>query len=294
VLVVVAGFVSNAATTPAGKPVATSVTLPVKLFTGLIVIVTVPWSMRNTSRLLTDADNVKFGGGATFKLIVVVWVKLPETPVIVTVTVPVVAVPLAVSVRTLVAVAGFVPNTAVTPVGRPVAARVTLPAKPPVSAIVIVLVPPAPPCAIVTLDGLADRLKFGGAVTVSETVVVCVKLPEVPVMVTAAVPMVAVPLAVNVRTLDVVAGFVANTAVTPVGKPVAESVTVPLKLSVGAIVIVLVPPVPPCAIVTLLGAADKLKFGVVDAGHAFARFVTFTVPMPVAKSQPVVVPYAFK
>ena len=291
-LVVVAGFVPNAATTPAGKPVATSVTLPVKLFTGLIVIVTVPWSMRNTSRLLTDADSEKFGGGVTVKLIVVVWVKLPETPVMVTVTVPVVAVPLAVSVRTLVAVAGFVPNAAVTPVGRPVAESVTLPVKPPVSAIVIKLAPAAPPCAIVTLDGEADKLKFAGPVTVNETVVVCVKLPETPVIVTVAVPIVAVPLAVNVRTLVAVAGFVPNAAVTPVGNPDAVSVTLPVKLSVGVIEIVLVPPAPPCAIVTLLGAADKLKFGVVDAGHAFARFVTFTVPMPVAKSHPVVVPYA--
>ena len=44
--------------------------------------------------------------------------------------VPVVAVALAVSVKILVAVVGFVPNDAVTPVGRPDATRVTLPAKP--------------------------------------------------------------------------------------------------------------------------------------------------------------------
>ena len=293
VLVEVAGFVTNAATAPAGTPVAASDTLPLKPFTGVTVIVTDAWNMRNTSTWASDADSVKLGGGVTVKLIVAVCVKLPETPVIVTVAVPVVAVPLAVSVRTLVAVAGFVPNAAVTPVGRPVAASVTLPVNPSVSAIVIVLVLPAPPCAIVTLDGEADKLKFGGPVTVNETVVVCVKLPETPVIVTVAVPIVAVPLAVNVKTLVAVAGFVPNAAVTPVGKPDAVSVTLPVKLSVGMIVIVLVPPVPPCAIVTLLGAADKLKFGVVDAGHAFARFVTFTVPMPVAKSQPVVVPYAF-
>lgn len=72
VLVEVAGFVSNAATAPVGKPVAASVTLPVKSLTGLIVIVTVPWSMRKTSSLLVDADSVKFGGGVTVKLIVVV------------------------------------------------------------------------------------------------------------------------------------------------------------------------------------------------------------------------------
>lgn len=147
---------------------------------------------------------------------------------------------------------------------------------------------------IVTLAGEADRLKFGvtAALTVNDTVVVCVKLPEIPVIVILTVPVVAVLLAVSVRTLVVVAGFVANPAVTPDGKPLAESVTLPLKLLVGLIVIVLVPPAPPCTTVTLPGEADKLKFGVVDTGQLFTRFVTFTVPIPVAKSQPVLVPYA--
>ena len=48
----------------------------------------------------------------TLSLIVVVSLKLPETPCIVIVNVPVVALLLAVSVRTLVLVAGFVPNDA--------------------------------------------------------------------------------------------------------------------------------------------------------------------------------------
>lgn len=68
----------------------------------------------------------------TLSLIVVVSLKLPETPCIVIVNVPVVALLLAVSVRTLVLVAGFVPNDAVTPDPMPVADRVTLPVKPPV------------------------------------------------------------------------------------------------------------------------------------------------------------------
>jgi hypothetical protein len=49
--------------------------------------------------------------------------------VIVTVDTPVVAVLLAVSVKVLVAVVGFAPNDAVTPFGKPDAARVTLPVK---------------------------------------------------------------------------------------------------------------------------------------------------------------------
>src|ERR1700723_3696088 len=90
----------------------------------------------------------------------VVAVKLPEVPVIVTVADPVVAVLLAVSVSTLVPVVGFVPNAAVTPLGRPDAARVTLPVNPPTSVTVIVLLP-LPPCVIVRLLGESERVKLG-------------------------------------------------------------------------------------------------------------------------------------
>src|ERR1700735_2710734 len=86
----------------------------------------------------------------------VVAVKLLEVPVIVTVADPVVAVLLAVSVSTLVPVVGFVPNAAVTPLGRPDAAKVTLPLNPPTSVTEIVLVPLLP-CAIDKLLGEPDR-----------------------------------------------------------------------------------------------------------------------------------------
>lgn len=56
----------------------------------------------------------------------------PDTPCTVIVKVPVVALLLAVNVRTLVLVAGLVPNDALTPDPMPVADRVTLPVKPPV------------------------------------------------------------------------------------------------------------------------------------------------------------------
>jgi hypothetical protein len=61
--------------------------------------------------------------------------------VIVTVDIPAVAVPLAVSVKTLVAVVGFVPNEGVTPLGKPAAERVTLPVKPLCGVTVTVLEP---------------------------------------------------------------------------------------------------------------------------------------------------------
>ena len=86
---------------------------------------------------------------------------------------------------------------------------------------------------------------------------VFVKLPEVPVMVTVTVPVVAVLLAVNVKVLVAVAGFGLNDAVTPLGKPEADKLTLPLKPFCGVTVIVLVPLVP-CVTVTLLGAAESV------------------------------------
>ena len=90
---------------------------------------------------------VKFGVPAAFTVreTVVVAFRLPDVPVMVTVAVPVVAAADAVSVSTLVDVVGLVPNTAVTPVGNPDAARVTLPLNPPRSVTEMVLVPPVPP-----------------------------------------------------------------------------------------------------------------------------------------------------
>ena len=65
--------------------------------------------------------------------------------------------------------------------------------------------------------------------TVRESVVAFVKLPEVPVIVTVAVPVAAVLLAisVNVLVLAVLVGL--NDAVTPLGKPDADKLTLPVK-----------------------------------------------------------------
>jgi hypothetical protein len=78
------------------------------------------------------------GARATARLIVVVCVKSPEVPVMTTVAAPVAAVLLAASVKVLV-VALVERIEAVTPLGRPDADRLTLPAKPPVGFTVIVL-----------------------------------------------------------------------------------------------------------------------------------------------------------
>jgi hypothetical protein len=93
--------------------------------------------------------------------------------------------------------------------------------------------------------------------TVREIVVVFVKLPDVPVTVTEAVPMVAVLLAVSVSVLAGVAGFGLNKAVTPLGRPDADKVTLSPKPFNGVIAIVLVP-LPPCVRVKLLGDTESV------------------------------------
>jgi hypothetical protein len=181
--------------------------------------------------------------------------KLPEVPVMVTVAVPVLAVLLAVNVNVLVVAAGFGLKDAVTPLGRPNADRVTLPLKPFCGVTVIVFAPVAPRVMLRLLDD-ADKAKFPAGFTVRLIVVEFVKLPEVPVMVTVAEPVLAVALAVSVNALVVRAGFGLNDAVTPLGRPDADRLTLPLKPFCGVIVMVLAL-FAPCATVKLPADAER-------------------------------------
>ena len=92
--------------------------------------------------------------------------------------------------------------------------------------------------------------------TVREMVVDAVRLPDVPLMVTVAMPVVAELLAVSVMTLVPVVGLVANAAVTPLGRPVAASVTLPLN---------------PFAPVTVMVSALLLPWTTVKEGAEGAR-----------------------
>ena len=172
-LLVVEGFGLKEAVTPVGRLDAEKLTLPVKPRVGLTVIVDVPELPRATLRLLGDAERLKFGPRFTVREIVVVCVRPPDVPVIVTVKLPVAAVLLAVSVNVLVLVVLLGLNDAETPLGWPEADRLTLPVKPLCRVTVIVLVP-LDPWMMVTLDGEAERLKFGWVeeFTVRLTVVV--------------------------------------------------------------------------------------------------------------------------
>ena len=109
----------------------------------------------------------------TVRAIVVLAVRLPEVPLIVTVAVPAVAVLLAVNVSTLLPVVGLVAKVAVTPLGKPEAARATLPVNPfcPVTEMVVF---PEAPCATLSEAGEAPSVKLGAGLTFSITLPVAV------------------------------------------------------------------------------------------------------------------------
>jgi hypothetical protein len=216
-----------------------------------------------------EAERVKLGTAAavTARLTVVVLVKVPEVPVMVTLTVPVIAVLLAVSVKALEFVGLAVLeglNVAVTPLGKTEVVKLTLPVKPFCGATEMVL-PPLAPCTSDKVFGEAEREKLGAgaAVTLRLTVVVLVKLPEVPVMATLTVPVVAVLPTVNVKVLEFV-GLVMltglNEGVTPVGNPEAEKLTLPLKPFTEVTETVL-EPLAPCMTLKVLGDAESVKLG---------------------------------
>ncbi len=98
------------------------------------------------------------------------------------------------------------------------------------------------------------------------TVVVCVRLPDVPVMVTVLVPVAAVLLAVNVRELVVVVEAGAKVAVTPAGSGDADKATVPVKPFVGVTVMVSAPLVLPWVAVKVVADPAILKSGAGAAG----------------------------
>jgi hypothetical protein len=271
-LVVLVGL--NEAVTPLGKPEGDTdkLTLPVKPFSGVTKMVLPPLAPCMIDRLDDEAESEKLGGGTaavTVRLIVVVWVKVPEVPVMVTLTVPVVAEPVAVSVKVLefaglVVLGGL--NEAVTPLGKAEADtdKLTPPVKP-FTGVTEVVLEPLAPCTTDKLAGEAEREKSGtgAAVTVRESVVVLVKPPEVPAMMTVAVPGVTALPTVKAKVLEVVVLVVLvglNEAVTPAGKPEADRLTLPLKPFSEATVIVF-EPLAPCMTLKVLGEAERVKLG---------------------------------
>jgi hypothetical protein len=190
---------------------------------------------------------------------VVVWVRLPDWPVMVTVAVPAEAELLTVKLTMLVEVVLLGLKDAVTPPGSPEADRLTLPEKPLAGFTVMVALRPAP-CWMLNAPGAQESVKPDAAVLVRPTPVLAFKTPEVPVTVMLKVPVAALLFVVRLSVLveAVVVGL--NDAVTPVGIPVAARLTLPEKPLAGTTVIVLWP-LAPWSTLTLAGEGESVKLG---------------------------------
>src|SRR5271169_2825560 len=105
-------------------------------------------------------------------------------------------------------------------------------------------------------------------------VVEAVKAPDVPPMVIVDVPGATLAPTVIVRVLVVLVGFGLKPAVTPVGRPDAFKVTLPLKPPAGTTVIVLVPWLP-SAMVSVVGLAVRLNDGPTGPVKALMRAAPF-------------------
>jgi hypothetical protein len=241
----------NDPTTPLGKPETLTVTVLLNPFCGLRLRVLVPLAPFWMLRAVGEADNVKVGGRAMVSAMAAVLFRAPETPVIVTVAVAAAALLAAVKVTARVWPTSG-PKAAVTPAGNPEAVSATVPLKAFTAVMAMLLVPLAPALTL-TLDGVAESVKLGGATTVMVMLAVLVMVPEVPVTVMVEGPGIAVPKALNVNVV-VCAAVGRNVAVTPAGRPVAESVTVPVKPPLRVSVMVLVA-LPPCGTLRLAGDA---------------------------------------
>jgi hypothetical protein len=150
-----------------------------------------------------------------------------------------------------------------------------------------VLVPLAP-CIKLKLLGDAERVKFPVGFIFTVSGVCLVRLLEVPTTDRLNVPIAAVALTVSVKTLVLAVLLGLKDAVTPLGRLETERLTLPVKPFSGVTVMVLVP-LNPCVIVTALGVAESEKLGP-RAGQLFTKLAALTLPIPEAKSQPVVVP----
>jgi hypothetical protein len=274
--------------TPVGWPVADKVMAELKPPVAALLIVELPELPCATETDAGAALMVKLGVvPVTVRETVVVSLLLPEVPVTVMPYVPVtVDEPtfiVMVEVPAPVIEVGL--KLTVTPVGWPVADKAMAELKPPVAALLMVE-PPELPCATETEAGAALMVKLGGTVTVRETVVVSLVLPEVPVTVMLYVPVTA-DEATAIVMVEVPAPVIEvglKLTVTPVGWPVADKVTVESKPPVTVLLMVELPELP-CATETEASEPERLKPGLGGLpASALIRPDPFGLPQPVAKS----------
>lgn len=113
---------------------------------------------------------------------------------------------------------------------------------------------------------------------------VCFSDPAVPVTVTGMFCCVTELSTVKVRTFEVVAGFVANDAVTPAGKvEVTARSTAPVKPPASVILIVVVP-VPPGFTFVWLCELVSQKPGLCGPAKSSIRLCPLALPQPVVRS----------
>ena len=165
---------------------------------------------------------------------VVLLVRPPPTPVMVNVDGPVGVPALVMIVSVEAVVAGFGLKVAVAPVDRPLTLRLTGLVKPP-DGVIVRLYVVEPPCVTVWLDGVELTVKFG-AITISETLLVCVKAPPVPVIVSVEEPPGVLAPVVTDSVDDPVAGFGLNVPVAAEGRPLTLRLTGPVKPFSGVMV----------------------------------------------------------
>lgn len=103
------------------------------------------------------------------------------------------------------------------------------------------------------------------------------RFPDLPVMVTVTIPVVAFWLAEKVKVLVPVAGFGVKAAVVPLRMPEADKVTPELNPFAGAMVMVAAPLLLR-ATLRLAGDTDRLKFG---AGVTVSEIVVDLLRLPV-------------
>jgi hypothetical protein len=170
---------------------------------------------------------------------VVLCVSAPDVPAMVAVNVPMFARLPTVSVKVLEEVVGFGLNDADTLTGKPEADKLTLPANPFDGAMVMVDLPFVPR-AMLKVEGEADRPKFGPEVMFREIVVVLARLAHTPLMVSVNVPIAAVALALRVSVLLLAVPGGLKDAATPLGRPEADKLTMPLNPLSGLMLMTLV------------------------------------------------------
>jgi hypothetical protein len=95
-----------------------------------------------------------------------------------------------------------------------------------------------PPCVTDWLAGVAPIVKLGGGLTTSDTFVVWVRLPLVPVIVSVDVPVGVLAAVFTFNVEELPAGLGVKLAVAPVGRPLTLNVTWPPNPPDGVTVIV--------------------------------------------------------